>query len=52
MKEVERLEKGIMKAKELDQIRNRQIDQKIRNSKPVRGDFCKDLWSAGMQFLL
>ncbi|KAK3922937.1 Ribosome biogenesis protein NOP53 [Frankliniella fusca] len=46
-KEAERLEKGILKAKELDRIRNRNLDDKRRQSRPALGDFSKDLWDEG-----
>ncbi|XP_026283920.1 ribosome biogenesis protein NOP53 [Frankliniella occidentalis] len=43
-KEAERIEKGILKAKDLDRQRNRILDEKRRKSRPAPGDFSKDLW--------
>ncbi|XP_067012754.1 ribosome biogenesis protein NOP53 [Anabrus simplex] len=43
--QAERRRNGILKAKEIDAIRNRALAESRRKNKPKRGEFTKDLWA-------
>ncbi|XP_045471363.1 ribosome biogenesis protein NOP53 [Harmonia axyridis] len=44
LKEEQRKAKGILKAKEIDSIRGKQLYEKCKLERPKRGEFSKDVW--------